>query len=62
MCPKCGGRAIGRVGVGQFYCWDCCIEYVEGEQGTAIFALDEEGELTPLPPASTSAADEEAAV
>lgn len=47
-CPECHSRATGRIGAGEYYCWDCCIEFRVNETGTEIFALDEEGERIPL--------------
>jgi transposase-like protein len=48
VCPVCGSRATGRVGIDQYYCWDCCVEWTEEGQGRRIYAVDEEGELTLL--------------
>jgi ribosomal protein L37AE/L43A len=49
MCPRCHGRSVGRVGVMQYYCWDCCVEFVEGAGGATVYVLDEDGELVPAP-------------
>jgi ribosomal protein L37AE/L43A len=49
-CPACGSRATGRVGLEQYYCWDCCVEWTAGEGGVHIYALDEEGELMAFDP------------
>jgi len=44
-CPICNGRAIGRVGTDQFYCWDCFVEYnVSGNQ-VKIYDIAEDGSL-----------------
>ncbi len=48
ICPRCGGRAVGRVGLMQWYCWDCCVEFARNARGVEIFAMDEEGELLPV--------------
>lgn len=48
VCPNCHSRCLGRVGVDQYYCWDCCVEWVEAEDGPHLFAVDEEGELQTL--------------
>lgn len=49
LCPRCRGRAVGRVGLAQWYCWDCCIEFARGARGAIeVFAMDEEGELVSL--------------
>lgn len=47
-CPACNSRATGKVGVDQFYCWDCCVEFNQGPLGTRIYRLDEEGSLEEL--------------
>ncbi len=45
VCPVCGGKSTGKVGVDQFYCWDCCIEYKKSKEEVQVFDLDEEGTL-----------------
>jgi len=41
-CPSCGSKATGKIGVDQFYCWDCFMEFnQEGE----IFEVAEDGSL-----------------
>lgn len=47
-CPRCEGRAVGRVGVAQWFCWDCCVEFQASGRGYRVYAMDEEGELVPL--------------
>lgn len=49
-CPACNSRSIGRVAVGQWYCWDCCIEFSLGPTGPLLFRVDDEGELQVLQP------------
>ncbi|MDI6812072.1 MAG: hypothetical protein QMC95_08160 [Desulfitobacteriaceae bacterium] len=44
-CPVCGGRTIGKVGVGQYYCWDCCIEFTTQADKVVIYDLAEDGSL-----------------
>ncbi|MHB1407587.1 MAG: hypothetical protein ACYCV0_18605 [Desulfitobacteriaceae bacterium] len=44
-CPVCGGRAIGKVGVEQFYCWDCYVEFTTQEDRVVIYDLAEDGSL-----------------
>lgn len=44
-CPICGGKSVGRVGMGQYYCWNCYLEYqVQGEK-IKIFSVAEDGSL-----------------
>lgn len=49
-CPHCGSRGIGKVGTGQYYCWDCCIEFAVTKDGIRLFRVDDEGELVALAP------------
>ena len=44
-CPVCDGRAIGKVGVEQFYCWDCCVEFTTQTDKVVIYDLAEDGTL-----------------
>jgi ribosomal protein L37AE/L43A len=48
VCPRCRGRAVGRVGLAQWYCWDCCVEFAKSARGMEIYVMDEEGELVSL--------------
>lgn len=47
-CPICGSRATGKVGVDQYYCWDCCVEYKQDNNGTEIYEVAEDGSLVAL--------------
>lgn len=44
-CPVCGGKAVGRVGQDQYYCWDCFLEYRQHGETTKIFSVAEDGSL-----------------
>jgi hypothetical protein len=51
-CPVCGQRGIGKVGADQYYCWECCVEFVVKADQVEIFVIDDEGTLvaqTPIP-------------
>jgi hypothetical protein len=46
-CPVChSSRAIGKVGSAQFYCWDCCIEFIVRGDDVKIFNVQPDGTLT----------------
>lgn len=49
-CPVCGGRATGKVGVDQYYCWDCCKEYCINKEGVQIYDVAEDGSLVAFDP------------
>ncbi len=47
-CPNCKSKEIGRIGVNQFYCWDCFIELsVEGGI-LHTHQVEEDGSLSSL--------------
>ena len=50
ICPVCGGKATGKVGMDQFYCWDCCVEYRLNKEGVQIFEVAEDGSLMAFDP------------
>jgi len=45
-CPACGQRAIGKVGIDQYFCWDCCVEFVVRDQHIKIYNVEADGTLT----------------
>jgi ribosomal protein L37AE/L43A len=47
-CPSCQSRAVGRVGSGLFYCWDCCIEFSPTNNGWQMFQLQDDGTQVPM--------------
>lgn len=47
-CPLCSSIDIGKVGTGQYYCWNCLVEFcMRGKEYTAYY-VDEEGTLVSL--------------
>ncbi|MDW7673155.1 MAG: hypothetical protein SCK28_01340 [Bacillota bacterium] len=44
-CPICQGKAVGKVGTNQFYCWDCFVEFTTNSHGVQVYEVDEEGNL-----------------
>ncbi len=44
-CPVCGGKAVGKVGVSQYYCWNCFLEYQVDDGKVKIFSVAEDGSL-----------------
>lgn len=49
-CPICNGKATGKVGVEQYYCWDCCVEYQIDKEGVRVFEVSEDGSLVTFDP------------
>ena len=56
-CPLCGRRAIGKVGIGQYFCWECCVEFTRQGDHLNVYQVEADGTLTlyggsePLPQA-----------
>ena len=47
-CPICSNkRAIGKVGAEQYFCWDCCVEFVVRGDVTTVFNVQPDGTLVP---------------
>jgi hypothetical protein len=44
-CPVCNGNAVGKVGVEQFYCWNCFIEFSTLKEEVQIYQVAEDGSL-----------------
>ncbi len=45
QCPVCGGRAVGKVGMAQYFCSECCIEFKVGKSHCELYKLDPDGGL-----------------
>jgi hypothetical protein len=44
-CPVCGQRSIGKVGTGQYFCWDCCVEFTVKDNDIKVFDVQADGSL-----------------
>lgn len=49
-CPVCGERAIGKVGVDQYFCWECCVEFAVNGEHMKVFHVEADGSLTQYAP------------
>lgn len=49
-CPQCTGKNVGRVGTGQYYCWDCFIEFSVTHHGVRMYRVEVDGELSRIEP------------
>ena len=47
-CPVCGSREVGKVGARQYYCHDCCVEYVVRPDEILIYQVNADGTLIAL--------------
>ena len=45
-CPICHERGIGKVGVDQYFCWECCLEFSLSGDDMKIFSVEADGSLT----------------
>jgi hypothetical protein len=42
LCPVCGSKQIGKIGIDQFYCWSCLVEF---NSNNDVFQITEDGVL-----------------
>ncbi|MCX7780562.1 MAG: hypothetical protein N2491_06560 [Negativicutes bacterium] len=49
-CPLCGQRGIGKVGVEQYFCWECCVEFAVQGDKLKIFNVELDGTLSAYTP------------
>ena len=47
-CPNCRSKEIGKIGVNQFYCWDCFIELSIVGGLLHMHQVEEDGTLSSL--------------
>ena len=45
QCPICGGHGVGKVGADQYYCCDCCLEFMRCGDQVSIYQVGEDGTL-----------------
>jgi hypothetical protein len=48
QCPNCKSKDIGKIGVNQYYCWNCFIELSIGKGIMNIHQVEEDGTLSSL--------------
>lgn len=49
-CPVCNGVQTGKVGIDQYYCWNCFIEFSFHKGCLEIYEVAEDGSLINLAP------------
>lgn len=47
-CPNCKSKELGKIGVNQYYCWDCFIELTLTKGKLSLNQVEEDGSLTNL--------------
>lgn len=45
ICPVCHSKSVGKIGSNQYYCWDCCIEFLEQKNKVSVFEVADDGTL-----------------
>lgn len=48
QCPNCRSKNLGRIGPGQFYCWECFIELTVDGELLQLHQVEEDGTLSSL--------------
>ncbi|MGI6142516.1 MAG: hypothetical protein ACOYEK_01415 [bacterium] len=44
-CPVCSGRDVGKVGAKQYYCRECCVEFVVRRDRIQVYQVEDDGTL-----------------
>ncbi|MCQ6273582.1 hypothetical protein JMM81_01155 [Bacillus sp. V3B] len=47
-CPNCQGKDIGKIGINQYYCWNCFIELTISNDLILTHQVEEDGSLSSL--------------
>jgi hypothetical protein len=47
-CPNCQSKDIGKIGINQYYCWNCFIELTLVEGLIKTHQVEEDGSLSSL--------------
>jgi len=47
-CPNCKSKDVGKIGINQYYCWDCFIELTLVEGLIKTHQVEEDGSLSSL--------------
>jgi len=48
ICPNCKRKNLGKIGVNQYYCWDCFIELSVSKGMIHAHQVEEDGTLSSL--------------
>ena len=47
-CPNCKSKNVGKIGINQYYCWECFIELTLVEGLIKTHQVEEDGSLSSL--------------
>ncbi|MBW8348206.1 hypothetical protein K0H71_01955 [Bacillus sp. IITD106] len=47
-CPNCQSKDLGKIGINQYYCWNCFIELSIGGHLIHTHQVEEDGSLSSL--------------
>lgn len=47
-CPNCQRKDLGKIGVNQYYCWNCFIELTVSNDRLYVHQVEEDGTLSSL--------------
>ncbi|MBP3039374.1 hypothetical protein J9303_07730 [Bacillaceae bacterium Marseille-Q3522] len=47
-CPNCSSKNIGKIGINQYYCWNCYIELTLSDGIIHTHQVEEDGTLSSL--------------
>lgn len=47
-CPNCKCKDLGKIGVNQYYCWNCFVELSVSDGQFSLHQVEEDGTLSSL--------------
>ncbi|GIN38603.1 MULTISPECIES: hypothetical protein [Heyndrickxia] len=47
-CPNCQSKDLGKIGINQYYCWNCFIELSISQETIYTHQVEEDGTLSSL--------------
>ncbi|NPV27746.1 MAG: hypothetical protein HPY81_09995 [Firmicutes bacterium] len=50
-CPVCNGVQTGKIGLDQYYCWNCFVEFSIQKDRVEVYEVGEDGSLLAYSPA-----------
>lgn len=48
VCPNCQSKDVGKIGINQYYCWNCFIELSVSKGIIHTHQVEEDGSLSSL--------------
>lgn len=47
-CPRCASRLVGRIGTREFFCRECCVQFLDPDVSGVVYTITDDGTLVPV--------------